>query len=39
MTEIVEIRQKYGDKYDPAIACMLLWAACMGYIPSPGKAK
>ena len=34
-TEIAEIRAKYGNKYDPAIAWMLLWAACMGYIPGP----
>ena len=27
--------RKYGNKYDPAIAWMLLWAACMGY---PGPA-
>jgi hypothetical protein len=40
-TEIAEIRLKHGDKYDPAIAWMLLWAACMGYIPNPlsGKRK
>jgi hypothetical protein len=36
MTEIAEIRLRYKDKYDPAIAWMLLWAACMGYIPGPG---
>ena len=35
LTEITEIRVKFGDKYDPAIAWMLLYAACMGYIPSP----
>lgn len=34
-TEIAEIRAKFGNKYDPAIAWMLLWAACMGYIPGP----
>jgi hypothetical protein len=34
LTEITEIRAKFGDKYDPAIAWMLLYAACMGYIPS-----
>jgi hypothetical protein len=39
MTEVVEIRGKFGDKYDPAIAWMFLWAACMGYIPSPGSKK
>jgi hypothetical protein len=40
-TEIAEIRLKHGDKYDAAIAWMLLWSACMGYIPSPlgGKRK
>jgi len=35
MTEIVEIRQNFGNKYDPAITWMLLYAACMGFIPSP----
>jgi hypothetical protein len=35
MTEIVEVRSRYGDKYDPAIAWMLLYAACMGFIPGP----
>lgn len=38
-TEIADIRSKFGNKYDPAIAWMLLWAACMGYIPGPGKGK
>ena len=37
MMEIAEIRAKHGNKYDPAIAWMLLWAACMGYIPGPKK--
>lgn len=34
MMEIVEIRQKHGDKYDLAILAMLAYAACMGYIPA-----
>ena len=38
-TEIVDIRSRFGDKYDPAIAWMLLWAACMGYVPSPISKK
>lgn len=33
MTEIVEVRAKFGDKYDPAIGWMLLYAKCMGFIP------
>ncbi len=37
MIEINEIRQNHGNKYDAAITWMLLYAACMGYIPSPGK--
>ena len=37
MTEVQDIRKKHGDKYDAAIAWMLLYAACMGYIPSPGR--
>lgn len=39
MTEIVEIQQKYPGKYDAGIAWMMLWAACMGYIPAPGGKK
>ena len=35
MTEITEIRSRFGNKYDPAIAWMILYAACMGYIPGP----
>jgi hypothetical protein len=35
MTEIAEVRQRFGNKYDAAIAWMLLYAACMGYIPAP----
>jgi hypothetical protein len=38
-TEIIEMRSKFGNKYDPAIAWMLLWAACMGYIPGPATKK
>jgi hypothetical protein len=38
-TEIAEIRLKHGDKYDAAIAWMLLWSACMGYIPSPPRRQ
>jgi hypothetical protein len=38
-TEIAEIRSKFGNKYDPAIAWMLLWAACMGYIPGPAAGS
>jgi hypothetical protein len=34
MTEVQDIRKKHGDKYDAAIAWMLLYAACMGYIGS-----
>lgn len=37
MVEIDEIRGKHGNKYDAAIAWSMLYAACMGYIPSPGK--
>jgi hypothetical protein len=33
--EIAEIGLKFGDKHDPAIAWMLLYASCMGYIPGP----
>lgn len=32
--EIAEIRKNHGNKYDAAIGWMLLYAACMGYIPS-----
>jgi hypothetical protein len=39
LTEVAEIRTKFGNKYDPAIAWMMLWAACMGYIPSPTAGK
>lgn len=39
MVEIAEIRKKHPGKYEPAIAWMLLWAACMGYIPAPGGKK
>lgn len=39
MAEIDEIQQKFPGKYDAGIAWMLLWAACMGYIPSPGRKK
>ena len=38
-TEIADIRKRFGDKYDPAIAWMLLWAACMGYIPGPSAGS
>lgn len=32
MLDIADIREKFGDKYDPAIAQMVAWAACKGYI-------
>lgn len=30
--DIADIREKFGDKYDLAIAQMIAWAACKGYI-------
>lgn len=41
MVEITEIRSiaDPSDKYDAAIFWMLLWAACMGYIPNPTGSK
>lgn len=32
MMDIEDIRSKFGDKYDPAIAQMLAWAKCKEYI-------
>jgi hypothetical protein len=32
MMDIVDIRSKFGDKYDAAIAQYLTWAKCKGYI-------
>ncbi|MGU2293282.1 hypothetical protein ACSEQ4_30820, partial [Pseudomonas aeruginosa] len=32
MMDIVDVRAKFGDKYDVAIAQMLAWAKCKGYI-------
>lgn len=32
MMDIADVRAKFGDKYDEAIAQMLAWAKCKGYI-------
>lgn len=32
MMDITDVRKKFGDKYDGAIAQMLAWAKCKGYI-------
>ncbi|MQG94755.1 hypothetical protein [Pseudomonas sp. MN1F] len=32
MMDITDIREKFGDKYAPAIAQMIAWSACKGYI-------
>ncbi|HCI1801438.1 hypothetical protein [Pseudomonas aeruginosa] len=32
MMDIADVRAKFGDKYDGAIAQMLAWAKCKGYI-------
>lgn len=32
MMDIADVRAKFGDKYDEAIAQMIAWAKCKGYI-------
>jgi hypothetical protein len=32
LMDVADVRSKFGDKYDGAIAQMMAWAKCMGYI-------